>query len=426
MTAKTHSKTSRPLLIAVDVAKTKNVSIAQYPDGRKRKLEFDNSVSGFQLFKDTFLSHQKDVQVAIEATGDFHRPFAYFAIQQGVEVKLINTLVMSRVREVIHNSWDKNDPKDASVILHMLKNQMTQVYHDPMVNRISSFKEMAALHFRLTRTKTKIQHTILNHYFTLYFPEAKKFFTTSRTKWITRFLKHYPVPASVTKMSVDEFIKEAWEHLDHVPYREKILRSFYESCSSTIGIPVSEDSWEAMSLKQTLCDHADLNLRTRAIEDQIKEQFKEDLQFKILTSIPGIGPVIALNIIAESGDISRFKHVNQYIKYMGLNLCSSQSGTYQGQRSFSKRGNSRLRSVMWMAAKCSIYSPSLNNPFKEKYLRMTAGNLKDGDQKRKAMSACAVKMATIAHTLIKNKTIYKLHHEACGQAGKHVELDVKA
>ncbi|MBE3143980.1 MAG: hypothetical protein IMZ61_08665 [Planctomycetes bacterium] len=30
------------------------------------------------------------------------------------------------------NSWDKNDPKDAQVILHMLQTGLTQTYYDLM------------------------------------------------------------------------------------------------------------------------------------------------------------------------------------------------------------------------------------------------------------------------------------------------------
>jgi hypothetical protein len=35
----------------------------------------------------------------------------------------------ARTRAAMHNSWDKNDPKDAQVILHMLKAELTQTWH---------------------------------------------------------------------------------------------------------------------------------------------------------------------------------------------------------------------------------------------------------------------------------------------------------
>jgi len=43
-------------------------------------------------------------------------------------------MALARTREAMHNSWDKNDPKDAQVILHMLKTGLSQTWHDPLVS----------------------------------------------------------------------------------------------------------------------------------------------------------------------------------------------------------------------------------------------------------------------------------------------------
>jgi hypothetical protein len=42
----------------------------------------------------------------------------------------------------MHNSWDKNDPKDAQVLLHLLKTGVTQHYQDPLTNQIQDFQEL--------------------------------------------------------------------------------------------------------------------------------------------------------------------------------------------------------------------------------------------------------------------------------------------
>src|SRR4051812_19274822 len=47
---------------------------------------------------------------------------------EGFELQLISSLALARTREAMHNSWDKNDPKDAQVILHLLKSGLTQHY----------------------------------------------------------------------------------------------------------------------------------------------------------------------------------------------------------------------------------------------------------------------------------------------------------
>ena len=364
MTDKINSTRKKSLLIAVDIAKYKHIAMAEFNDGTKSKMTFDNSAQGFALFEERFKIKEHDLQVAIEPTGDYHRSFAHFLIKKNVTLKQVNTLAMARIREALHNSWDKNDPKDAQVILHMLKNNHTQTFYDYSETNIGGLKELAGLHFRLTKTKTKLQHTILNHYFPLYFPEGKNYFQGSKVRWFSRFLQHYPLPACVLQTTEDQFVKDAWDYLHRVPYRDRILRSFYKACESTIGIPVASNSLEAQSMKAAFEDHCSLMDRLKLIENQVCEVLKEDRQFQILISIPGVGPISALNIIAESGNIKRFKHSKQYLKYMGLNLCSSQSGTYQSQKSISKRGNSRLRSMLWMCTKSAIYSASADNPFK--------------------------------------------------------------
>lgn len=412
MTVKNENIPNDKILIGIDIAKYKHVSLIEYPNGKKERFNFDNSMNGFMEFKNYFSKSDLSITVAIEPTGDYHRALAYFLLKENIQVKLVNTLAMARMREALHGSWDKNDPKDAQVILYMLKNHQTQAYYEPTINNIGGFRELASLHFRISKSKTKIQHNILNHYFPLYFPEGKTYFTGSKTRWFTRFLKHFPVPTSTLEYTEDEFVKVGWEHLFRVPFRERLLRSFYKSCQNTIGIPVSPDSLEAMSFKQTLEDHCQLMEQIKEIEKLVISKLKDDNQFKILTTIPGIGPVIALNIIAESGDIKRFRHCKQYLKYMGLNLCSSQSGEYQGRRRVSKRGNSRLRSVIWLAAKAAIYTPVQTNPFREKYSKMVKGNIENGDIKRIAISTCASKMARLIHALIKKDTIYRLQSEA--------------
>ena len=81
--------------------------------------------------------------IGFEATGNYHRPLAYFLHAQGFALRLIPTMALARTREAMHNSWDKNDPKDAQVILHMLKTGLTQTWHDPLVSGELFFEPFA-------------------------------------------------------------------------------------------------------------------------------------------------------------------------------------------------------------------------------------------------------------------------------------------
>src|SRR5690606_41698271 len=57
----------------------------------------------------------KTVICGFEATGNYHRPLAWRLIQAGFDVRLVSSMAAARTREALHNSWDKNDPKDAQV-----------------------------------------------------------------------------------------------------------------------------------------------------------------------------------------------------------------------------------------------------------------------------------------------------------------------
>jgi hypothetical protein len=74
-------------------------------------------------------------------------------------------------QEDLHNSWDKNDPKDAQVILHMLEIGAVQFFHDPLAAGTSDIQELSKTHDIVSRSKSELWHRILTHYLPLYFPE---------------------------------------------------------------------------------------------------------------------------------------------------------------------------------------------------------------------------------------------------------------
>ena len=55
--------------------------------------------------------------------------------------------------------------------------------------------------------------------------------------------------------------------------------------------------------------------------------------------------ILALVILAEGGDLRRFRHHRQFLKYCGLDLAKCQSGQSRGRETLSKRGNARSRIV---------------------------------------------------------------------------------
>ena len=62
----------------------------------------------------------------------------------------VSSVAGARYREAMFNSWDKNDPKDATVILHLLKQGIVQYYHDPLLAGDHDLQELAKTYHQIT------------------------------------------------------------------------------------------------------------------------------------------------------------------------------------------------------------------------------------------------------------------------------------
>lgn len=404
-----HFTRKSPLLVAIDVAKAKHDVLVELPTGQRKKMVVSNRLTDFEQLSRYLKASGGDCLIALEPTADYHRCLAYFLKQAGFEVRSVSSIAVARTREALHNSWDKNDPKDAQVILHLLKTGVTQRFYDPVLEQTNDLQELSKTHFQVSLRKTRLQHSLMNHYLPLYFPEAERFLCTTRAGWFARLLVEFPTPASVTKLSEDEFVSKAARIVHTKHSKEAVLRSFHAKAKESIGIPVSLDSQAVATFRLMLAEHLELSQKRARLERTAHELLKERRDYCILRSVPGIGPILALTIMAEAGDLRRFHHERQFLKFCGLDLSTAQSGAWRGHSRLSKRGNGRLRCALWMAATVAIRMTE--NTFRQKFERYTRADPKNADLKRKAYTACAAKMARVIYGLTKDQQAYRAYHE---------------
>jgi transposase len=86
-------------------------------------------------------------------------------------------------------------------------------------------------------------------------------------------------------------------------------------------------------------------------------------QYKLLTSIIGIGDVAAFTYLGELGYSDRFNKTRQVESFCGLTPKKTQSGTSVHRRDrLSKIGNIQLRTALFMPAMCSMqHNPVIRN-----------------------------------------------------------------
>lgn len=415
MTEMTLNRKSQ-ILVAIDVAKSKHDVLIEFPSGQRKKLIVQNRRSDFQQLSSYLKEVGDSWVIGLEPTADYHRNIAYFLQVEGFELKLMSSIAVARTREALHNSWDKNDPKDAQVILHLMKTGVVQRFYDPVLEGTNDLQELSKTHFQVSLRKTRLQHSILNHYVPLYFPEAEKFLCSTRAGWFTKLLLLFPIPSSVTCYSKEEFIREA-SHLVRTKHSKySMLDSFYEQAVESVGIPVDLDSKAIATFRLILQEHLDLCQKRADLEKTAHELLKDQEDYKLLRTVPGIGPIIALTILAEAGDLRRFTHERQFLKFCGLDLSTCQSGNYRGGSQISKRGNGRLRTALWLAA--TIATRMKENTFRKKFNRYVQSDPKNADLKRQAYTAVTAKVARVVYGLIKHKRAYRSYFEDAVPGGR--------
>ncbi|MGR3609902.1 MAG: IS110 family transposase, partial [Sulfitobacter sp.] len=397
---------TEPVLVAIDISKARHEVLISVPGRRRRRrLTVLNQREDFDRLIASLREYGSPVRVAFEATGNYHRALAYRLGIAGFDVKLVSSVALARTREALNNSWDKNDPEDAQVILHMMQIGNEQFYHDPLLSGTNDLQELSKTHDIISRSKTELWHRILTHYLPLYFPEAERFHRSSRSDWFFAFLEQYPSPHFISAMDQDAFIADAWQVVGRKVSKERLLVDIYQTAKTSVGLPIEPGSDAARMFRLVLREGRSLIAQRNEIEDRAVELLQNNSDYQLLTSIPGIGPINALTILAEAGDLRRFRHHRQFLKFCGMDLATIQSGTFRGQTKLSKYGNARLRRTLWLAGQVAINQRT--NSFRAKFERYIAKDRHNTHLRRKAYTAIAAKMARTVHGIIKRGEPYR-------------------
>jgi transposase len=147
-----------------------------------------------------------------------------------------------------------------------------------------------------------------------------------------------------------------------------------------------------------------LNKQEKEIRSEIDELIKEDSEMKhllvILCSLPGVGILTAVTVLAETNGFDLIRNKRQLASYAGFDVKEKQSGTsVKGKSRISKKGNKYLRKAMHFPALTAIRH---DERFKAVFARIVS---KHGI-KMKAAVAVQRKLLEMIYTLYKTKTAY--------------------
>jgi transposase len=131
--------------------------------------------------------------------------------------------------------------------------------------------------------------------------------------------------------------------------------------------------------------------------------------FTLLTSIPGVGFITAVVILAEMGDLRRFARARQVTAFAGVSPRIGDSGTSVHARPrLCKKGNGRIRQALYLAAMTSVRGTSY---LADTYQRL----LQHGKKPMVALGAIMRKLLTVMRAVLINEQPFNPGGKPCGK-----------
>jgi transposase len=150
---------------------------------------------------------------------------------------------------------------------------------------------------------------------------------------------------------------------------------------------------------------ASLEAKIKKVEKEILLLVKSDQSLKeqmaYATSVPGIGPITALNMIIYTGEFERISESKKFACYAGVAPFEHSSGTsIRGKTRVSKLANMNMKKLLHMAAMASI---TCSKELREFYDRKVT----EGKNKMSVLNAVRNKLISRVFACVKNKRLYE-------------------
>lgn len=390
--------TEKTLVVGADIAK--KVHVARALDFRGIELGkdcvFHNDQEGLSKLstwmKELGRIHEKtDIVLGIEPTGHYWFPLAAYLKEQGIKVVVVNPHHVNKSKELEDNSQTKSDYKDAKVIADLIRNGKysepnlpTKDYADLRILMNLREKVMVSL----TQVKARI-----NNWLDRYFPEYLQVFKDWEGKASLMTMRQFPTPEEIVSAGARGVLAH-WK--TEIKRGVGIKRAEQLYTAATVSIGLTEGLTAARIELVTLLDQYELYCKQEVtIMANVLQILEKIPGTKQMLTIPGIGVLTVAGFLAEVGDLNNYDHGQQIIRLAGLNLTENSSGKRKGKTVISKRGRSRLRSILFRAMLPMV---AKNEAFKALHKYYTTRSQNPLKKKQSIIALCG-KLVRVLYTL---------------------------
>lgn len=353
------------LFIGMDVSQkdVKVYMMDQDENEATKRFAVDNNPDGAgQIITKTLDCCQRlnteKVFIGLESTSVYGMPLQY-ALADAPELKpykpsitCFNSKIVNNFKKSLGN-LPKNDWVDAYTIAERLRfGRLPKSC--PVDFRYLALQRLTRHRFHIVDNITREKNYFLTNLFLKFngVCQNKVFsnnFGAAATEVFNEFLTLEDIAARPLEELIEFLIEHGNKHFDNPEATAKALK---EAVRKSYRINPSVDNSLNFVIKSCLENIEAMEKQKKAVEKAIQVEVGGfNNEFLCLTSVRGIGSVIAAGLIAEIGGVSRFDNDNALAKYSGLYWSEYQSADFTAEDTELKRtGNEYLRYYLVQAA----------------------------------------------------------------------------
>lgn len=392
--------------VGIDVSKGKStISILSIiGEVIEMPFEINHDEQGLKLLEEKIKDIPKeDLKIVMEETGTYHLPILTYLLDKEYFVVAENAL---KIKKYLDRSLRKvkTDKKDSLKLAEYVcdnwyklnKYKLTDEKYDNL-----RFLSRQYINNINVQVKEKINFSNLCD---LLFPGYYQLLDENTFVLGLEIFKKYYHPQIVIDKKQSQFINEIdklAKKLGHKGAGITLANKIYKLAQNAIIVRPNNKYAQLAAIS---C--ADILIQiiktSKEIISNMDELARELPEYEEINKIPGVGKKLVSRIIAEVGDIRRFKNAGSLIAYAGLDSPPYQSGQFDAsKRHISKRGNKYLRKTGYEIIKSIKSSCKSDNELKCYIIKKE----KEGKLKKVAKIAGLNKFLRIYYGTIKR--LYK-------------------
>ena len=334
--------------VGIDVSKGKSTVAILSIEGEVIEMPFDinHDVEDLEkLDKKLQMFSKEDLKIVLEQTGTYHLPILTYLLDKGYCVIAENAL---KIKKYLDRSLRKakTDKKDAL----KLAEYTCDNWYKLKANFVEEekYKELRFLsrqYFSLNSMKVQ-QKVDFSDLSDMLFPGYYQLLEECNFIVGLKIFEKFSDPKIIRKKKLETFLNDVEKIAQKIGQKRagrNLAIKVYELAKKSVPSCPSNSSTQLILNKRVV---ALINLieTTNEIIAKMNEIAKSMDEYKEVRNMKGVGDRLAPLLIAEIGDIRRFKNAGSLIAYAGIDSPPYQSGKYEAtNRHISKRGNKYLR-----------------------------------------------------------------------------------